>query len=170
MASGAPLFDFVPMSVSGPATTAAQLDTIAGTSSPAESFPVLAFDTTTVEYADFVGRLPENYGGGGITLKIMSGANTTTGTLQWAAAFRRIVDDAEDIDTSAHTYDYNTVNIGTLPSAVGEFGYDNITFTDGADMDSLAAGERFILRIRRDTGSDTAAADGWFAGVAGVET
>ncbi len=165
MASGNTLFYIHPTAAVGPATTAAQFDTIAGASSPAESIPVLAFDTTTVEYADFRCKMPQHYAGGGVTLVICSGAGTTTGTLQWAAAFRSFEDDAEDLDTSAHTYDYNTVNIGTLPSAVGEVSYDNITFTDGADMDSVGAGDEFILRIRRDTGSDTAAADGYLHGI-----
>ena len=44
-------------------------------------------------------------------------------------AFRSFEDDTEDLDTTAHTYDYNTVNIATLPTAVGEVSYDSITFT-----------------------------------------
>lgn len=163
MASGNTLAYLVAAAVSGPASSAAQFDTIAGTSTPAESIPVLAFDTSTVEYADFRCKLPQHYAGGGLTVVIASSCGTTTGGVVIAAAIRRINDDAEDLDTTAHTYDYNTVTISTLASAVGELTYDNITFTSGTDMDSLAAGEEFILRIRRDTGngSDTAAAD-WF--------
>ena len=60
-----------------------------------------------------------------------------------------VADDAEDLDTTAHTYDYNAV-VATAPSAVGEVAYDNITFTNGADMDSVVAGDYFILRVTRD--------------------
>src|SRR6185503_7697094 len=165
MASGNTLLYLTPQAFCPPATIAAQFDVIAGASTPAESFPVLAFDTTTDEYADFRCKMPQHYAGGGVTVVICSGAGTTTGTLQWAVAFRAIKDDAEDLDTTAQTYDYNTVNIGTLPNVQGEVTYDNITFTDGADMDSVAAGDEFVLRIRRDTGSDTAAADGYLHGI-----
>lgn len=171
MASGNTLFVLTPQASSPTATVAAQIDIVVGTSTPVEWFPVLAFDTTTVEYADFHGLImPAHYGGGGVTVSIRSSCGTTTGTLQWAVAFRRIADDAEDLDTTAQTYDYNTVNIGTLASAAGELTYDDITFTDGADMDSVAAGDSFTLRIRRDTGSDTMASDAFLHSILIKET
>lgn len=162
MASGNTLAVFSPMASSGPATLAAQFDTIVGTSTPAESVPVLAFDSTTAEYADFYGVLPAHYAGGGLTLTIAHAAGTATGGITYRAAFRRIQEDAEDLDTTAFTYDFNEVDIATLPNVVGEVNYDDITFTDGADMDSLAAGEPFILRVGRNPAdaNDTAAADG----------
>jgi hypothetical protein len=154
------------MSSSPPATTAAQLDIIVGTSSPVEWFPVLAFDTTTVEYADWHGLImPPHYAGGGLTCSIRSSAGATTGTLQWALALRAIADDAEDLDTTAQTYDYNVI-----ASAIGELTYDNITFTSGADMDSVAAGDSFTLRLRRDTGSDTLATDAYIHSIRITET
>jgi hypothetical protein len=57
---------------------------------------------------------------------------------------------------AAHTYVYNVIT-PTPPSAAGELAYDTITFTDGADMDSVAEGERAIMRVRR---SDSAAMSG----------
>jgi hypothetical protein len=171
MASGNHLFTLLPMSSSPSATVAAQLDIIVGTSSPVEWFPVLAFDTTTVEYADWHGLImPPHYSGGGLTCSIRSSAGATTGTLQWAIALRAIADDAEDLDTTAQTYDYNVINIATLASAIGELTYDNITFTSGADMDSVAAGDSFTLRLRRDTGSDTLATDAYIHSIRITET
>jgi hypothetical protein len=170
MASGNTLLYLDPRTAALPATAYAQLEIINGASSPAEAIPVLAFDTTTVEYADFRAKMPQNYAGGGLTVVICSGAAGTAGTLQWAVAFRAIKDDVEDLDTTAQTYDYNTVNIGTLANVQGEVTYDNITFTDGVDMDSVAAGDEFILRIRRDTGSDTLAADAYLHGIEVRET
>jgi hypothetical protein len=171
MASGNVLFILVPLSSSPPATAAAQIDIIVGTSAPVEWFPVIAFDTTTVEYADFHGLvMPAHYGGGGITCSIRSSAGATTGTLQWAIALREIADDAEDLDTTAQTYDYNVINIATLASAIGELTYDNITFTSGADMDNVGAGDSFSLRIRRDTGSDTLATDAYIHSIYITET
>jgi len=173
MASGNALFNLTPLASAPPATTAAQIDILVGTSAPVEWFPVLAFDTTTVEYADFHGLvMPAHYSGGGITVSIRSSATTTTGGIVFAVALRRIQDDAEDLDTTAQTYDYNTVTIGTLASVVGELTYDSVTFTNGADMDSVVAGDSFTLRIRRDTGnaSDTATGDAFVHGIYITET
>ena len=150
MASGDTLAVFFPQDGEPPATIYATLDTITGTSSPAEAIAVLDFDDTTQEYMDFSGILPSNYDGGGITMAVIfSAAEAATDVVAWQAAFRRIADDAEDLDTTAHTYDFNEV-VATAPSAVGEVAYDNITFTNGADMDSVAANEHFRLRITRD--------------------
>ncbi len=150
MASGDSLLILLPVSSIAPATTYATFDTMVGTSTPAESIPVLDFDDTTQEYADFYCVMPEHYDGGGITATIVfSAAEAATDVVEWQLAFRRVADDAEDLDTTAHTYDYNAV-VATAPSAVGEVAYDNITFTAGADMDSVVAGDYFILRVTRD--------------------
>jgi hypothetical protein len=162
MASGNTLLVLTPLSTSGPGgTTTAQLDWIVGASTPAESIPVLAFDTTTVEYADFHSVLPATYAGGGLTLTFVHGAGTTTGGVAYEAAFRRLESNAEDLDTTAFTYDYNTAAIATLPSAVGNVLYSTLAFTSGVDMDGLLATEAFILRVRRATANatDTASTD-----------
>ena len=166
MASGNTLCSGNAMNGVPPATLSAALDKLAGTSTPAEDIPVVAFDSASTEYIDYYCHMPLHYAGGGVTLTFLVGANTTTGGVTWEAAFRRIEDDAEDMNTSAHTYDFNSLDVATLPSAVGEFNYEVLTFTHGADMDSVAAGEDFILRIRRkhDDSNDTAAADAWLLG------
>ena len=150
MASGNTLAVFFPQDGEPPATVFATVDTIAGASTPAEAITVLDFDDTTQEYMDFAGFMPANYGGGGVTVTVVfSAAEAATDVVAWQAAFRRIADDAEDLDTTAHTYDFNEV-VATAPSVVGEVAYDDITFTDGADMDSVAASEYFRLRVTRD--------------------
>ena len=162
MASGNVLGYWTALSSCGPATTAAQFDTIAGASTPAESVPVLAFDSTTAEYADFRGKMPPHYAGGGVTLYLTTGVASAAGVYNMRAAFRSLEDDAEDIDTTAHTYDFNDVDI-TGASAVGEVAVDTLAFTDGADMDSCGAGDEFILRIGRNPADaqDTMAADAY---------
>lgn len=154
-------FDLFP---SGPATLFFQPTTVAGASTPAEVIPVLAADASTDEFYDFYGNA-QGYAGGGLTLRIpWSAASATTGGVRWRAAIRAIPDDAEDLDTSAHTYDYNGVNVAAPPSAAGEVDYAEIAFTDGADMDSLANGENFILRLSReatDGTNDTMAGDAY---------
>lgn len=163
MASGNTLAIFRAQDNMPPATAYAQFDVEVGTSTPAENIPVLDFEDGTAtagEYADFYGVLPRTYAGGGLTVYLHWLSAATTGDCVWKAAFRRIADDAEDLNTTAHTYDYNSVT-ATTASAAGELAYDTITFTDGADMDSLAVGESFILRIFRDSDAagDTLAGD-----------
>ncbi len=161
MASGDTLITLSPLDNVPPATVYATFDTMVGTSSPVESVPVLDFDDTTAEYADFYCMLPRNYNGGGVTITFAWSAAATTNTAVWRAAFRRVQDDAEDLDTTAQTYDYNTTGALTPASAVGEVAYDTLTFTDGADMDSVAVGEYFILRVGRAPadGNDTLVGD-----------
>ncbi len=171
MATGNTLLWLSPLSSCGPNATAAQFDTIVGTSTPAESVPVLAFDSTTAEYADFRAKMPQHYGGGGVTLHLATGGGGAAGTYNFRAAFRAIEDDTEDLDTTAHTYDYNDVDI-TGPSAIGEVVIDTLAFTDGADMDSTGAGDEFILRIGRNPADaqDTMAADAYLHGIEIRET
>lgn len=170
MASGEVLHQWQAQAGSVSATLAAQPDIIVGTSSPNEWFPVLAFDTTTIEYTDihFL-RMPPHYGGGGVTIKIGFFAGAATGTVTWEAAFRGIPDDAEDINTTVHTYDYNSSGAITVGSAIGEIKETTITFTDGADMDNVTVGMTYSLRIRRNT-ADSMASDAWLANFEMTET
>lgn len=141
----------------------AALDERSGGSTPAESIIVLDFDDTTVEYADFLCRL-FNYAGGGLTITFdWSATSGVTNNVRWGAAIRRVQQDAEDIDAS-HTYSFNDASDQTTASASGEVVQASITFTDGVDMDSLANGESFILRIRRTaaTSNMTGDAEMWF--------
>ena len=150
MASGDTLLIINPNNATPPASLAGRLDTIAGGSTPAETIPCIAFATGSSEYMDFCNLvMPVNYAGGGITVVLAySMASATSGGVRLELAFRRINDDAE-VQTAAHSYDYNGVT-DTVPSAAGEVSYPVITFTDGADIDSLAVGELFHLRYYRD--------------------
>lgn len=174
MASGDTLGVLTAQNALPPTTAFATLDTRTGAATPAESVAVLDYDTTTAEYADFLFFLPRNYGGGGLdVILIWMATSATSGEVVWGGAFRRLVDDAEDLDSTAHSYDYNTIGAGaTAPSATGEQAYDTISFTDGADMDSLAAGEWAILRIKRDTADsdDDMAGDAELVGIEIKET
>lgn len=161
MASGDPILEVI--EAIPPATLSAGLRYMAGAATPAESIPVWLFDTTTTEYLDFKCRLSPKYSGGGLTFTVpWSATSATSGNVVWGIAIRAIPDDAEDLDSTAHTYDFNDVTAAVAaPSAVGEVAYDNITFTHGADMDSLAAGQMCIVRVRRNTGdsNDTMSGD-----------
>jgi hypothetical protein len=170
MASGQTLIVFGARDGVPSATAGAAHGILAGGSTPAEGVPILAYDSGTDEHCDFTGVMPRAYAGGGLTLTLYWASTQTSGATVWNAAFRRIADDAEDVDTS-HSYDFNAVT-ATTASAAGEVDYVAITFTDGADMDSLAVGELFNLRITRDAdnGSDDMTGDAYLIAVEIKET
>lgn len=153
MASGDTLLVFVPHANQPPASGYATFDT-------RNTHLVLDFDDSTDEYAYFPGVLPRNYASGGVTATVIwLATSATSGNVVWAVAWERHQDDATDLDADSFAAD-QTVTVACA-SASGEPSYDGIAFTDGAQMDSLAAGESFRLRIYRDAdnASDTLVGD-----------
>lgn len=121
--------------------------------------PVLDFDDTTNEDAVFTGVMPEHYDGGGLTIDIgYSMSSATSGDIDWDIAFERIGDQQLDIDSDSFAA-ANSVNTTTVPGTSGLVDVVTITFTDGADMDSVAAGELFRLKLTRDATNDSASGD-----------
>ncbi|MEK9207068.1 MAG: hypothetical protein AAB922_01200 [Patescibacteria group bacterium] len=152
MASGDSLLTFKPYDNEPPAATFATLDTRNG-------HPVLDFDTTTGESAVFSAVLPRNYAGGGITVYVhYSATSAVTGTIGWLIAFERIGDGSQDIDADGFAAD-NTLTAATVPATSGNVDIINVAVTDGANIDSIAVGEGFRLRVTRDVANDTAAGD-----------
>ncbi len=154
----------IPQSGMTPATSFATLDTITGGSTPAEVISVLDFDADASEYMDFKFALPAGYAGNGLDVTIIFSMTSdhdegTPHKVRWEAAFAAITDDNLDMNTD-QAYDFNGIS-ATVPSVVGEVSYDHILFSDGADMDSLAAANMAILRIYRDHdhGDDNATGD-----------
>jgi hypothetical protein len=150
LASNDTLATFFPADNEPPSSSAAALDT-------RNSVSVLDFDSATDESAVFAGFMPRHYGGGGITVTVgWSATSATSGTISLDVAFMSISDDADDLDTKAFA-SANNAN-PTAASASGEVDYATITFTDGADMDSVAAGEYFRCKVTRD-GDGTTSTD-----------
>lgn len=152
-----------------PATSAAQEYVVAGASSPAENFAVLAFDQTGPEYMDYKCWLSPKYSGGGLTIKLKVGGASASNNIRFGAALYRI-EDTDDLDTTSHTYDFNDSSDTAAPATIGKTITMTITFTDGSDMDSVAAGEFFILRIRRTAATSNMAADAYLYGISIRET
>lgn len=147
MASGDSLCVFMPANAELPASNYATFDTRNGVM-------VLDFDDTTDESVEFAGFMPRHYDGGGLTVTVgWMATSATTGAISLDAAFKSVSDDADDLDTKAFAAANNTSP--TTASASGEVDYATITFTDGADMDSVAAGEYFRLKITRDADGTT---------------
>lgn len=118
--------------------------------------PILEFDAATDWFAIFSGLLPRHYSGGGLTVTLMwMAATATSGNVVWNAAFERMDDETTDLDADS----FAAVQAATAaaPGTTGMVQYTAITFTNGAQMDSVAAGEAFRLKISRDAdnGSDT---------------
>jgi len=152
MASGNTLVTFTPLHNEPPASNPATLDM-------RNQHPVLDFDATTNESAVFSDVMPRHYGGGGVTVYIhyaMSSAEADT--VDWDVAFERIGDQQLDIDGDSFAA-VNSVDNTTVPGTTGLVDIANVTFTDGADMDSVAVGEGFRLKVTRDAASDDAAGD-----------
>lgn len=153
MASGDTLCVFTPLHNEPPASNAATLDT-------RNYHPVLDFDATTNESAVFSGVMPQHYAGTtGVTVYIHYAMSTaTTNTVDWDAAFELIGDQDQDIDSDGFAA-VNSVDNTTVPGTSGLVDIVSIAFTDGADMDSVTAGDGFRLKITRDAASDDATGD-----------
>ena len=152
MASGNTLCTFFAASNEPPTSNYATFDTRNG-------HLVLDFDTTTQEAAIFTGIMPRNYAGGGVTVYIHAMlSSATTGTLGWDVSFERMSDATTDLDADSFAT-AQTVTAATVPGTSGIVLVLNVAITDGANMGSVAAGESFRLRIRRDVSNDTASGD-----------
>ena len=117
------------------------------------------FDDTTGESVVFTGVLPRNYAGGGITVYLHWAATTaTSGTGGWLVAFERIGDGQQDIDSDGFASG-QTVTAATVPATSGHVKITNVAVSNGANMDSIAVGELFRLKVTRDVANDTAAGD-----------
>lgn len=152
MASGDTLLIFTPLGAEFPASNYATLDT-------RNNHPCLDFDTTTGETAYFTGVMPQNYGGGGLTVYLhWAASSATSGTIGWLIAIERIGDSQQDVDADGFASD-QTVSATTVPGTSGHVDITSGAFTSGAQMDSLVAGEMFRLRVTRDVAGDNASGD-----------
>ena len=147
MASGDTLMVFTALSNEPPSSNYATVDTRNGA-------VVLDFDDgPTSESAIFSGVMPQHYSGTtGITVYIhYSMTSATSGTVDWSVSFDRIGDGQQDIDSDSFA-DANSVTGTTVPGTSGHIDIVSVDFDDGADMDSVAKGESFKIKVTR---SDT---------------
>lgn len=152
MASGDTLLIFTPQCNEPPAANYATLDT-------RNQHPVLDFDAATNESAIFSAVLPRNYGGGGVTVYLHYAMSTAvSGDVDWDVAFERIGDQQQDIDSDGFAA-VQSVDNTTVPGTSGNVDIVSVAFTNGAQMDSVAVGEGFRLKVTRDAVSDTATGD-----------
>lgn len=151
MATGDALCDWGPFPSGVPTSNYATVDS-------RNTIACLDFDPTTEESAYFVGRLPANYGGGGLTLTVhWTATSATTGAVVWGGSIER---QGTDIDADS----FATEQLSSAATTNGTSGIETTTtiaFSSGANMDSLAAGERFRLKLARkvNDGGDNMSGD-----------
>ena len=154
MASGDTLAVFFPQDGEPPSSNYATLNTRTTTGAAAL---VLDYDDTTDESMDFAGFMPRHYGSGGVTATIGWIAYTAAGGVSLDMSFLALAADSDNLHTASFASANNTA--GTAASAVGQISYTTIAFTDGADMDSVAAGSLFRMRLTRDADGTTSTDD-----------
>lgn len=152
MASGNTLLVFTPLHNRPPSGNPATIDQRNG-------HDVLDFDDATNESVVFAGIMPRHYGGNGITVYLhYAMTSATSGDVDWDVAFERIGDGHQNLDSDGFASVQSSDNT-TVPATSGHIDIVSIAFTDGAQIDNLAAGEGFRMKVTRDAASDTATGD-----------
>lgn len=133
--------------------------------------PHLEFDQSTDEACNFTDVLSRHYDNGGLTINVwFSVSGVTTGNVAWEIAIERIADGVQDIDSDGFAA-VQTSGAVAVPSTDGYVTVAAVTFANGSEMDSLAAGELYRIKINRDTGiGSNAAADAELHFIEVIET
>lgn len=172
MATTDTIFILTPLGSTPPATLFATLDTIADISTPALSIPVLDFDTTTAEFADWFVTVPSHYDGGGFTCSMKCGTdNTSVGTFEIELLITKIADAAiltGDLGADTGTAVAITDTPPTTP--INKLNYSAAQTLSHANAGSPSAGDRLIIRAKRDTATDTNTGDLQLAEILILET
>lgn len=115
----------------------------------------LDFDAAVNELAVIQLFMPRNYDGGGVIITLGAAASSaTTNDMSWATFFKSVSDNADNLDEKNFA-DPQVNQAVDAPTTLGNVRYFTITHTDGAQMDSVAAGEMFFLMIMRDAQDST---------------
>jgi hypothetical protein len=147
MASGDTLLIFTPQGNEPPASNFATLDA-------RNNHPVLDFALN--EIGVFSGVMPRNYAGGGVTVYLHYAMSTATADdIKLETDFERIGDQQQDIDSDGFTGSAQNTGDVTVPGTSGNVDIVTSTHTNGAQMDSIAIGEGFRLKVKRVAVSGT---------------
>ena len=119
------------------------------------NIPLLDFDAVSNEIEIFFGVMPRSYAGGGVTISFYVLTTQVTGDMSWKTFFKSVTDDVDNLDTKVFAAPQSNQAVDA-PSASGEPKLFTIAHTNGAQMDSIAAGEPFFLMLMRDAQDATA--------------
>ena len=140
MASGDTLLTFVPQCNEPPASNFATLDL-------RNQHPVLDFALN--EIGVFSGVLPRHYKNGGVTVYLhYAMTSAEANDIKLETCFERIGDQQQDLDADGFAAAQNTGDV-TVPASSGFVDIASTTHTDGAQMDSIAVGQGFRLKVKR---------------------
>lgn len=172
MASGNTLLTFLPYQNEPPATIYATLDVRTDAGTPVGARPCLDFDGSADEEAIFTGIMPSHYSAAtGVTVKLhVAFTSATSGTANIEVSWERVT--GLDMDSASFA---TMIDASATPNATsGIETVVSIAFTQGAQMDSVVAGDLFRLKVRRDAdgtnGTDDVTTDMELYGIEIVET
>lgn len=152
MASGDTLLIFHPYNNEPPSSAYATLDY-------RNLHPVLDFDPATDESAVFSAVMPQHYEAGGVAVYLhFSAATASAGSIVWNSAFERIGEGIQDVDSDGFATAQSVDSDTSVTS--GEVTVASLTHTDGTQMDEVAVGELFRIKITRDANNGTDIMDG----------
>jgi hypothetical protein len=143
-----------PLDNEAPSSNFAMLDSRNG-------HPVLSFNDTTAQSAVFTLVMPNDYSGAGITVTLYwAGATATSGNVMWQATLEAVAAGSQDTDSDG----FATAQAFAAAAANASSGVltkSSLSVSNGANMDSIAAGDLFRLKITRDASnaSDTMTGD-----------
>jgi hypothetical protein len=147
---------FLPTGAEFPTSAFPQATVLSGGATPR---PALAYDATTDENAYWTDVAAQGFTGA-VTVVISYAIAATTGAVRWQCALEAVTaGDALNLNT---TDSFDTDNSGgaTVPGTTYNLAQQSITMTNA---DSIAAGDMYRLRVRRDadgtSGTDDAAGD-----------
>ena len=140
MSSGDTLIMLLPYNNEPPTTLYATFDT-------RNQHPIL--DHALTEISIFTAIMPRHYDGGGVTIYLHYAMTTAEANdIRLDTYFERIGDQQLDIDGDDFAAAQNTGDI-TVPGTTGLVDIVTTTHTNGVQMDSVAVGESFRLKVER---------------------
>jgi len=156
MASGNTLLEWAGQANEPPASNPMTYDT-------RNQHPVYDADAATAERRVVSGIMPQHYDGGGIDVLVhfsMSADNNDAHGVRVAVALED--DSAQDLDSDSFASAQEAT--GNPSTTLGVETVVTVSFTDGAQMDNVGAGDRFRLYIERNVshGDDDATGDAEF--------
>lgn len=154
MAAGDSLLQFVPQHIEPPVSNYGTMDVRDGSTT---SHPV--YDMALNEIGDVSAVMPQSYSGNGLTIYVHY-AMTSAGSndIKLETDFERIGDQQQDMDSEGFTASPQNTGDITVPGSSGLVDIVSTAHTDGAQIDNIAVGEGFRLRIKRVVVSGTDAA------------
>ena len=138
MASGNTLVEIIPQAGEAPSSNSGRPDT-------RNQHPVI--DLALNEEERFSALMPRHYASGGTTVYIhIAMSSAVANDIKLEVSFERI-GEVQNLDSDGFAAAQNTGDI-TVPGNSGDVKIILVTFTDGAQMDSIAVGEGFRINNR----------------------